>query len=76
MPKRYTHRVMPHPQGGWQVKRDGGDKASHRADTKADAANSGRQISRNQGTEFQVHGKDGAIQSSDSHSNDPYPPKG
>lgn len=27
MPKRDTHRVMPHPAGGWQVKRDGASKA-------------------------------------------------
>ena len=72
---RDTHRVMPHKEGGWQVKRDGGDKASHRTDNKAEAEKIGRDISRNQGTEFQIHGKDGAIQRSDSHGHDPNPPK-
>lgn len=76
MPKRDTHRVMPHPDGGWQIKRDGDQRASHRTETKGEAVKAGRQISQNQRTEFQVHGKDGAIQSSDSHGRDPYPPKG
>lgn len=76
MPKRDTHRVMPHPDGGWQVKRDGDQKASHHTDTKAEAEALGRGISRHQKTEFQVHRKDGTIQKSDSHGNDPYPPKG
>jgi uncharacterized protein YdaT len=67
---------MPHRDGGWQVKRDGDQKASHRADTKAEAEKLARPISQHQHTELQIHGKNGAIQRSDSHGNDPYPPKG
>lgn len=74
MTKRDTHRVMPHDQG-WQVKRDGDQKASHVADTKKEAEKIAREISRNQGTELQIHGKDMKIQRSDSHGNDPCPPK-
>ena len=33
-------------------------------------------ISQNQGTEMVVHNRDGKIAWSDSHGNDPYPPKG
>lgn len=73
---RDTHRVMPHKDGGWQVKRDGGERASHRADTKAEAEKLGRAISRNQETELQVHRKDGTIERSDSHGNDPRSSKG
>lgn len=72
---RDTHRVMPHKDGGWQVKRDGDQKASHVTETKREAEKVGREISRNQGTEFQVHRKDGTIERSDSHGNDPNPPK-
>lgn len=72
---RDTHRVMPH-QDGWQVKRDGDSKASHVTDTKAEAMDIGRGISKNQETEFQIHGRDGRIQSSDSHGNDPRTSKG
>lgn len=76
MPKRDTHRVMPHKDGGWQVKRDGDSRASHRAETKSEAEKLGREISRNQHTELQIHGKDMQIQRSDSHGNDPNPPRG
>lgn len=74
MTKRDTHRVMPH-DNRWQVKRDGDQKASHVVDTKKEAEKIAREISRNQGTELQIHGKDMKIQRSDSHGNDPCPPK-
>lgn len=74
MAKRDTHRVMPHSDG-WQVKRDGDQKASHVADTKKDADKIAREISRNQHTELQIHGKDMKIQRSDSHGNDLFPTK-
>lgn len=73
---RDTHRVMKHPEGGWQVRRDGGERASHRTDTQRDAIDIARPISRNQGTELQIHRPDGRIRQSDSHGNDPFPPKG
>lgn len=68
---RDTHRVMPRNGGGWQVRRDGGKRASHVETTQAAAEKIGREISRNQKTELQVHGKDGSIVRSDSHGNDP-----
>ncbi len=68
---RDTHRIMPHKDGGWQVKRDGGKRASHVADTKGEAEKLGRAISRNQGTELQIQNLDGKITRSDSHGNDP-----
>lgn len=76
MAKQDTHHVVPNQDGGWDVKRGGGQKASHHADTKAEAERIARDISKNQGTELVIHGKDGKIQSKDSHGNDPYPPKG
>lgn len=68
---RDTHRVMPHPNGGWQVKSDGGKRASHVEISKIAAEKIAREISRNQDTELQIHGKDGSLQRSDSHGNDP-----
>ncbi len=35
----------------------------------------GREISKNQGSELVIHGKDGKIQQKDSHGKDPNPPK-
>lgn len=66
---RDTHRIMPH-EDGWQVKRDGGERASHVTDTKAEAEKLGRTISEHQHTEFVVHGRDGAIQRADTHGHD------
>jgi len=74
MPRK-EHHVVHNPKGGWDVKRDGAERASVHKETKQDAINCGRQISRNQGTEFIVHNKDGKISGSDSHGNDPHPPK-
>lgn len=71
-----THHVVPNPNGGWEVKRGGGKRASSRHDTKRDAIDRGREVSRNQGTEFRIHNRDGKIAQSDSHGGDPYPPKG
>lgn len=72
---RKTHHVVPHPQG-WAVRRGGSERASVVTDTKREAIDIGREISRNQGSEFLIHGLNGRIQQSDSHGNDPYPPNG
>ena len=71
-----THHVVPNHNGGWDVKKGGSDKASNHFDKKTDAIDKGREISQNQGTEFYIHGKDGKIQSKDSHGNDANPPRG
>jgi hypothetical protein len=70
------HHLIPNPQDGWDVKRAGAERTSAHAQTKQDAENIGREISRNQGTEFVIHGKDGKIQRSNSHGHDPFPPRG
>lgn len=72
---RDTHHVVHNINGGWDVKRGGGRRSSGHFNTKKDAVNAGREISRNQGTEFLIHGLDGKIQFSNSHGNDPCPPK-
>jgi hypothetical protein len=71
-----THHVVPNPNGGWDVKKGGSDKASNHFDKKVDAVDKGREISQNQKSEFFIHGKDGKIQTKDSHGNDSNPPKG
>ncbi len=71
-----SHHVVPNPDGGWDVKRGGSSRISSHHETKRDAVDRGREVSRNQGTELRIHNKDGRIGRSDSHGNDPYPPKG
>lgn len=73
--RRQQHHVVHNPNGGWDVKRSGSQRASVHANTKAAAVRAGRSISRNQRTEFVVHGRDGRIQFADSHGNDPCPPR-
>lgn len=74
MTKKNQHHVVPH-DGDWAVKKSGAKRASGVYDTKEDAVDAGREISRNQGTEFIIHKKDGTIQNPDSHGKDPNPPK-
>lgn len=71
-----SHHIVPNPDGGWDVKRGGGHRATSHHDTKLEAIDAGRKVSRNQGSELRIHNKDGRIASSDSHGGDPYPPKG
>lgn len=72
-----THHVVPNKdEGGWDVRRGGSERASGHFETKQEAIEAGREISQNQGTELRIHNKDGKIAESDSHGNDPYPPKG
>lgn len=74
--KNNQHHVLPNPKGGWDVKKAGGQRASSHHDTKKEAEDVARKVSRNQGTELVIHYEDGKIQRRDSHGNDPYPPRG
>jgi hypothetical protein len=72
---RKTHHVVPDGDGGWNVKKGGSSRASGNFDLKQDAIDRAREISRNQGSELVIHNRDGKISGSDSHGNDPCPPK-
>ncbi|MBN9077931.1 MAG: DUF2188 domain-containing protein [Rhizobiales bacterium] len=71
-----THHVVHNPDGGWDVKRGGNERASGHFETKREAIDYGRGVSRNQSTELKIHNQDGKIAQSDSHGRDPYPPRG
>jgi len=70
-----TQHVLPHPEGGWGVKKGGASHVTRRFATQKEAIAYGRKISKAQGSEFYVHGSDGLIRSKDSYGNDPHPPK-
>ena len=72
----YTHHVVPARQGGWNVKRGGAERAISHHETKREAIDKGRAVSRAQDTELRIHNRDGKISSSDSHGGDPNPPRG
>ena len=75
MAKKSVHVVPNNNQGGWNVKKSSAQRASVRTETKVEAVKVGRIISQRSGSELVIHGKDGKIQRSDSHGNDPCPPK-
>jgi Uncharacterized protein conserved in bacteria (DUF2188) len=68
-------RVNQHPEGGWQTKKEGNERASGRFDIKQDAVDAAIQQAKREGTEVVVQGRDGKIQSKDSYGKDPNPPK-
>jgi Uncharacterized protein conserved in bacteria (DUF2188) len=71
-----THHVVPHHGGGWDVRRGGAERASGHFDTKQQAVDFGRTVSRSQQTELRIHNENGRIAQSDSHGHDPNPPRG
>ena len=76
MGKREEHHIVLNKErGGWDIKRNGAQRASAHAETKDKALEIGRTISKNQNTELISHLKNGRIQNLDSHGNDPCPPR-
>ncbi|WP_246072142.1 DUF2188 domain-containing protein [Martelella lutilitoris] len=71
-----TTHVVPAKDGGWNVKRGGASRASGHFDTKQQAVDRAREISRNAQSELKIHNQDGRIAQSDSHGNDPRDVKG
>lgn len=74
MSKRNQH-VVPRDDG-WAIRGAGAKRVTGQFDRKQDAVDRAREISQNHGTELVVHGRDGQIQSKDSHGHDPFPPNG
>lgn len=74
--KTNTHHVVHNPNGGWDIKRGGSERSAGHFEHKADAIETGREISRNQRTEFKIHNLNGRIAESDSHGHDPRNIKG
>ena len=74
MQKKNVH-VTPHDGEGWQVIREGADRASSLHETQAAAVARAREIAQREGGELLIHGRDGRIRDRDSFGNDPCPPK-
>ena len=71
-----NQHVVPHPDGGWQVKGEGNRRATIRTETQKDAIGIARDIARNQRSELVIHRPNGQIRDKDSYGNDPFPPRG
>ena len=70
-----NQHVVPHGNG-WAVKGEGNSRATVITNTKREAIDRAREISRNQNTELVIHNRNGQISQKDSHGHDPFPPKG
>lgn len=73
-----NRHVTPNPDGGWDVQKPGGSRASSHHETQADAIGRAREIVGNAGGgEVRIHGRDGQIRDSDTVApgNDPNPPR-
>jgi hypothetical protein len=70
------HHVVSTIHEGFAGKRNGSHTAIIHINTKAIAIEQGRILSKVESTGFIIHGKDGRIQRSERHGNDPYPLRG
>ena len=71
-----NQHVLPHPEGGWQVKGEKNEKATARTETQAEAIVIAREIAQNQKSELIIHRRNGQIRKKDSYGNDDFPPEG
>jgi hypothetical protein len=63
--------VSPHPDGGWQVKRAGAQRAYRRTVTQKAAIFIGRRLAKKRQVELVIQrGDDGRIREKDSHGRD------
>ncbi|WP_217597858.1 DUF2188 domain-containing protein [Cohnella sp. GbtcB17] len=70
-----NQHVVPH-ENGWAVRGEGSSRPEVVTNTKQEAVQAARKLAQEQRSELVIHGKDGRIQTKDSHGHDPYPPKG
>lgn len=71
-----NQHVTKQPDGMWQVKSEGAERAYRVAPTQSQAIDIARSVSRNQKSELYIHRPNGRIRARDSYGNDPYPPRG
>ncbi len=72
--KKNVH-VVPNPNGGWDVKREGEKYPLGHRDTQQAAIETGRNSAKNNHAELVIHGRDGKIRDKDSYGHDPFPPR-
>ncbi len=66
MATKKNRHVVPNPEGGWDVKAPGSQRASSHHTTQRDAEQRAKEIVGNKGGgEVRIHGRDGRIRDSD-----------
>lgn len=74
---RNVYHVINNPTGGWDIKKEGGQRSSGHFTTKDKAIDRGKELAKsgNRG-QIKIHKQDGKIQTEHTYGGDPYPPKG
>jgi hypothetical protein len=65
--------VVPHGEK-WAVRGEGNERATHVADTQAEAIALAKGIASREGSEVVIHDAQGRVRDSDSYGDDPFPP--
>ena len=75
MTKKRDIHVTPHPDGGWQTKKEGAERAGTRQPTQKAAIERAREQAQRERVEVVIHRPNGKIRDSDSYGPDPFPPR-
>jgi hypothetical protein len=78
MPKRSNYHIVPSPEKGWIVRKEGAKKISDSAATQRGAEKRAKELaSKNGGGEVVIHRRDGKIRDKDTifPASDPLPPR-
>ncbi len=77
MAKRTVPYVSPSKRGGWNVKKQGAQRASRHFDRKTDAVDYGSHIAKQTGLgQLKIQKQDGQFQTEYTYGKDPFPPEG
>lgn len=77
MARRFRYHITQRPDGNWQVKKEGANRASAVTPTKAEIMDRGRDLARAQAnSQLVIHKANGRIQAEHTYGADPHPPKG
>ena len=77
MAKRTTYHVTKNQDSGWNVKKEGSQRASGIFDNKHQAVIRGKELAKGAPLgQIKIHGRNGKIQTEHTYGKDPYPPEG
>jgi hypothetical protein len=77
MPKRTVYHVTSNPNGGWDVKKEGGQRASGNFSNKQAAVKRGKELAKSSPLgQVKIHKQGGKIQTEHTYGKDPHPPEG
>ena len=77
MPKRQIYHITKNQKKGWDVKKEGSQRASGNFRTKQKAVQRGKELAKNTTSgQIKIHKSDGKFQTEHTYGKDPHPPEG